>query len=88
MACGLPVITSTTSGTAELLQEGTTGFVCDALDTDGLTRACTALLEPDRRAAMGTRARAAIEPYDLRFMGERFLAFYKNLLTDMASTNG
>ncbi len=80
MACGLPAITSYAAGTHELLVEGETGFVRDALDTGGLMKACVALLDPARRAAMGDAARRAIEPYDLRLMGERFVAFYEGLL--------
>ena len=80
MACGLPVVTSRSAGTSELLVEGKTGFVCDALDTDGIAQACASLLDPIQRAEMGQAARAAIEPYDLRLMGERFVAFYEDLL--------
>ena len=80
MACGLPVVTSRSAGTSELLAEGETGFVRDALDITGLAETCTALLDPARRAAMGREARTAIEPYDLRLMGERFVAFYEDLL--------
>ncbi|MHB8252752.1 MAG: glycosyltransferase family 4 protein [Acidiferrobacter sp.] len=88
MACGLPVIASTTAGTSELLTENDTGFVCDALDTAALTHACRALLDPERCATMGARARATIEPYDLRFMGEQFLAFYKQILEEKAAKHG
>ena len=80
MACGLPVVASRSAGTSELLVEGKSGFVCDALDTGGLAQACASLLDPARRVAMGQAARAAIEPYDLRLMGERFVAFYEDLL--------
>ncbi len=80
MACGLPVITSFSAGTSELLEEGETGFIRDALDTGGLMKACAALLDPARRATMGAAARRAIEPYDLRLMGERFVTFYQGLL--------
>ena len=80
MACGLPVVTSRSAGTSELLAEGETGFVRDALDITGLAEACAALLDPARRTAMGGKARAAIEPYDLRLMGARFVAFYEDLL--------
>ncbi|OTA15391.1 WabG [Xenorhabdus vietnamensis] len=36
MACGLPVITSTTCGGAEFITEGKNGFICDALDIEKL----------------------------------------------------
>ncbi len=88
MACGLPVITSTTSGTSELLAENRTGFVCDALDTSGLAKACEALLDPERSRAMGAAARVAIEPYDLAFMGQRFSAFYEDFVRRKMASHG
>jgi len=36
MAAGLPVVTSTRCGAAEIVAEGETGFVRDALDIDAL----------------------------------------------------
>ena len=39
MACGLPVVTSTKCGAAELVLEHDAGFVCDARDLDALDRA-------------------------------------------------
>ncbi|CDH19338.1 Lipopolysaccharide core biosynthesis protein RfaG (Glucosyltransferase I) [Xenorhabdus bovienii str. kraussei Quebec] len=39
MACGLPVITSTTCGGAEFITEGKNGFICDALDIGKLEEA-------------------------------------------------
>ena len=80
MACGLPVVTSRSAGNSELLVEGETGFVRDALDINGLAEACASLLDRARCAAMGQAARVAIEPYDLQLMGERFVAFYEDLL--------
>ena len=88
MACGLPVITSTTSGTSELLAEHRTGFVCDALDITQLTKACETLLDPNLCAAMGAQARLAIEPYDLALMGQRFGAFYEDFVHRQASAHG
>lgn len=84
MACGLPVIASRQCGTAELLVEGESGFVCDALDIAGLAAAVTAVSDPATAARMGAAARAAVLPYDLRYMGERFVAFYRTLLATPA----
>ncbi len=39
LACGLPVLTTNSCGTAELLQEGVTGYVRDALDDQGFIHA-------------------------------------------------
>ncbi len=80
MACGLPVAASRQCGSAELLTEGASGFVRDALDVAGFRDAMTALAEPDVAPRMGTRARTDILPYDLAHMSGRFIEFYRGLL--------
>jgi UDP-glucose:(heptosyl)LPS alpha-1,3-glucosyltransferase len=80
MAAGLPVVTSTKSGAAELVREGQNGFVVDALDTAGLARAMEQLLDPGRARAMGEAARHTVEPLTLERMGERLLSLYVELL--------
>lgn len=79
MACGLPVMTSTQCGAAELLVHGESGFVRDALDAAGFAADLDAL---DGAAApgMGLRARAAIEPYTPERMAREYLALYERLL--------
>ena len=77
MASGLPVVVSTKCGAAELIEPGSTGFVCDALDV-------TALAEAMRRAAersseMGIAARRAVEPLSLTAMSVRLGALYRQL---------
>ena len=57
LAMGLPVVTSTKSGAAEILEQGKTGYVCDALDIVGFSSAIDALADRDRRLAMGVAAR-------------------------------
>lgn len=80
MACGLPVITSTGCGAAEVLPAGA-GWVVDALDTDALARAMQQVAaDPAQAQAMGQRARQAIEPYDLSRMTDDYLALYSRLL--------
>jgi UDP-glucose:(heptosyl)LPS alpha-1,3-glucosyltransferase len=78
LACGLPVITSTGSGAAEVL--GGAGFVVDALDEAGLAAAMAALTDPDRARAMGERARLAVQPYSLERMSSDYLALYERLM--------
>jgi UDP-glucose:(heptosyl)LPS alpha-1,3-glucosyltransferase len=43
LACGLPVVTSTSCGAAELIVPQVNGFVCDALEIDELARKLDAL---------------------------------------------
>ncbi len=77
-ACGLPVLTSTKSGAAELIEDGRNGYVCDALDEEGLARSMTAVLGPglaDRQAA----ARATVENLDTRATTPQLLQLYARL---------
>ncbi|MBI2311612.1 MAG: glycosyltransferase family 4 protein [Betaproteobacteria bacterium] len=80
MASGLPAVTSTKCGAAELLEEGVSGHVCDALDVAGLAGAMTRLLDRSVCEAMGARARKAVEGFTPEAMAERLLALYRGLL--------
>jgi UDP-glucose:(heptosyl)LPS alpha-1,3-glucosyltransferase len=80
MACGLPVITSTKAGSAELIRNGVNGFVCDALDGPALVGSMRLLVSPDRCAEMGRAARAAAEPFTFEAMTSRLIALYQGVL--------
>ena len=82
LACGLPVITSTKCGAAELLEEGVSGFVRDAADIAGFAAAMRLVTEPARNAAMREAARRAAEPLTLDLMASRLLALYRTLLPE------
>lgn len=79
MACGLPAITTTGCGVAELLSPES-GHVVDAFDDAALAAAMTDLLQPDRARALGAGARRAIEPYSLDRMTDEYLALYARLM--------
>ncbi len=77
MACGLPVITSQTSGAAELIVKGENGFVVDARDVSALSEALSrALAQP----VMGWAAREKVLPYTPQAMAARYVALYRQLL--------
>jgi UDP-glucose:(heptosyl)LPS alpha-1,3-glucosyltransferase len=78
MACGLPVITTRQCGTAEIIEEGTSGFVVDALAVDELARRLDRM---DRATAeeMGRRARQRAMDFGVEKMAEQFLALYRSL---------
>lgn len=78
MACGLPVVTTTQCGAAELIIEGESGFVRDALDTAGLAEAIDRCTMPGTR--MGEAARAAVAPYTPEAMAREYLALYARIL--------
>lgn len=79
MAAGLPVVTSTTCGAAEVVTEGESGFVRDALDVAGLAE-CLERLDPATARRMGEAARAAVAPLTPAAMAAQYLALYERLL--------
>lgn len=79
MACGLPAITSTGCGVAELLGSDA-GHVVDAFDLGALAHAMTDLLRPEHARALGAAARRAIEPYSLDRMTDDYLQLYARLM--------
>ncbi len=84
MACGLPVIVSKQSGTAELIESGIAGFVCDALDVSALSMRLDELTQPEAAASMRPGARAAVAHLGLEAMGARLLALYQELALSRA----
>jgi UDP-glucose:(heptosyl)LPS alpha-1,3-glucosyltransferase len=80
LACGLPVITSTKSGAAELIESIRAGYVCDALDAAALAAALRQLMQPARRKALSDAARRGVASCGLNPMGERLATLYRGLL--------
>jgi UDP-glucose:(heptosyl)LPS alpha-1,3-glucosyltransferase len=80
LACGLPLVTTTTCGAAELVREGENGAVCAPNDAAALAACLAPLLEagptPQQRAA----ARAAAEPLTLEATAAALLDLYRRLL--------
>ncbi len=65
MAAGLPVVSTSLAGIPEMVQDGTTGLLCEPGDEAGLADALARLAsEPETRAAFGAAGR--------RLAGERF----------------
>ena len=85
-ACGLPVITSTHSGAAELIQEGENGFTCDPLDPRQLAEAMQKLLSPALRQRAAKVARATAEQFSLERMSLDLMSLYNRLLSANSST--
>ncbi|HEY2630425.1 MAG TPA: glycosyltransferase family 4 protein [Usitatibacter sp.] len=79
MASGLPVVTTTRCGAAEMISEGETGFVRDALDVDGIATAIDRL-DPATAARMGAQAREAVAGLTPQSMAQQYLALYRRLL--------
>ena len=84
LAMGLPVVTSAKSGAAEILEQGKTGYVCDALDIGGFSSAIDALADRDRRLTMGVAARVLAEKFSIDAMTTQLLSLYQRLLASPA----
>ncbi len=79
MASGLPIVTTTRCGAAELVVEGENGFVRDALDAAGLAAAMDRI-DPASAERMGARARQSVAAFTPEAMAAEYLALYRRLL--------
>lgn len=79
LACGLPVVTSTTCGAQEWVRSGENGWVVDALDINALAGRLDDLAGLAGNASARAAARAVAEPLTLPAMADRLLALYRTL---------
>lgn len=77
LACGLPVVTSTTSGAAELIQPGVNGQVCAATDALALAGHLDMLTGPDRGDPLAVRA--TVTGFAIDAMAARLAELYGRL---------
>ena len=84
MASGVPLVASATGGNLELIEDGRTGMLVPAADSDAITRALLAYASDDEmRERHGRAARARAErEYSLR----RMLADYESLYRAQCNT--
>ncbi|MEO7742696.1 MAG: glycosyltransferase family 4 protein [Usitatibacter sp.] len=79
MACGLPVVTTRKCGVAEMIEEGESGCVRDALDIAGLAGAIERLAGAEG-IRVGANGRARVEPFTPQAMAAEYLSLYRRLL--------
>jgi glycosyltransferase involved in cell wall biosynthesis len=79
MACGLPVLTTSTGGISDLVQDGVNGSVVSPADPVAAARALNRLLdEAEVRVRFGKAARATVEAdFDRRAAARRLLALFR-----------
>ena len=85
MACGLPVVTSTKCGAAELVTENDAGLVCAAQDVDALARHMMTLTDEEARRLLGARAREAVLPLTPAAMTLKLVLLYRDLIAAAAA---
>lgn len=79
LACGLPLLTTTTCGAAERVT-ATNGAVIEAGDVASLATQLDVLCAPGRAASMREAARESVLDLDLDSMAQRLSALYDQLL--------
>jgi len=84
MASGLPVVATRVGGNADLVDDGVTGTLVEAGDPSALARGIAGLADaPERAAAMGRAARAAVEQrFSLGAMVAAYEAVYQRALAN------
>lgn len=88
MACGCPVVASTSGGATEAVIEGRTGHLVPPGDVDATTIALDRILgNPELRKAMGADARRRVDEYFAmdRYI-ERVLAVYRRAMERSCAT--
>jgi len=80
MAAGLPVITSTKCGAAEIIIKNNCGFICDALNKHQLVIHMRNMLDADRRGQFSVAARSLAETMDYEPMSRQLLGLYQSLI--------
>jgi len=84
MASGLPVITTTANGAAEILEEGRTGAaLADPRDVTGLAERMAEFLRPAGREERAAAARAAAEAFPLEGHLKQVLAMYDEVVGEV-----
>jgi glycosyltransferase involved in cell wall biosynthesis len=86
MASGLPIVTASTTGGAELVADEAGIVLDDPDDVDALACAFRRLADdPNQRASMGRRARRRAEDLSWATVGDRYLDLMRQEATDDAT---
>lgn len=85
MACGKPIVATTTNGAVECVEDGRTGLLCRVGDVEGLAEKLDYLLSnPDIATQMGA---AGFRRMRDRFSEERYLQAFLRMLEEVTHTN-
>ena len=82
MASGLGVITSTSCGGAEIIEQGRNGYCCDALDIPALSNAISAFSDQNHAERLGIEARKTVQSFDSEHLMRKLLSLYGQVLNN------
>lgn len=82
MACEIPVVAADVGGLAEVVEDGSSGYLLPLGDVDAMAECALEMLDDDRlRERMGKRGRSiAVEKFSPRRALEAYLSLYESLL--------
>ena len=80
MASGLPIITSTKCGAAELIEQEKNGFVCDALDIESISKFMKKIQEPELQSKMTQEVLNTAKIFSTDAMIDNLTRLYSELL--------
>lgn len=86
-ACGIPVITFSDTGTADVIQDNITGLIVIQRSAKGLLDSLVKLdsLDTEQRKTMSINSRnRAINEWSYKVIGNKYLNFYSNILASRA----
>jgi glycosyltransferase involved in cell wall biosynthesis len=75
----VPVVTSTKSGAAEVVERHALGAVCDALDVAGLAGAIEGLRDESARARCRENCRRIAPEFAIERMSAEYMSVYRGL---------
>ena len=83
LACGTPVLTTPVSGLPDVVRDGETGFLTDAVEAERLTATITAILSRDDLGEISTAGRSLVES---EYSFAAAVCRYDRILEDIAAT--
>ena len=83
MACGVPIVSSSTGGIPELNIHNTTGFIAELGDTEKIAKYVIELLTNEKKHAVFSEncRRRALEEFDTQLIIPKYLAYYERILS-------
>jgi glycosyltransferase involved in cell wall biosynthesis len=88
MASGIPVIANRVGGIVDILEDGVTGRLVAAADTQELAEMILSLSQDsERRREMGLAARKKAEQYDWKIVNQKYLEMYQMAIATSKKPN-
>ena len=82
MACEVPVISTNAGGLPELNKNGSSGFVCEVGDVDGMVKKAIHILDNDHLEQFKQGARERAEEFDVNMILQRYEDYYLSVIKE------